>query len=303
MAIYVFKYSDAGAPSLTSANGTLISVLDFCLVTGMGWEKTSSDTNTATYRASTGNRFYLGVDDSLGTYARVRGFEVHPYAGVTLGANSLGAFPTDSFLSGGSYFYKNTTTTYSDWLLVSDGTMFYLSSYLPQNGRSDMIGFGDFIPYSTYDRFNTCIIANKNTSEYYLAAVSSTINGTDNNCKFIARSISGIGSCVKAEYIADYSKTNDTLLGRGGASYPNVYLNTLNIGDIEISENRSFVRGRLPGLYYPKHPRPLNHDTVVSGSGVLENKQFIYRNIGGHSNGDPNAIGALFFEISDTWRT
>mgnify|MGYP000538869411 CR=1 FL=1 len=62
MAITVLRYNNngtsAGAPALSGSAGSLITVLDFCLVTTLGWTKTAG-TNNGIYRAPTGNRRYL----------------------------------------------------------------------------------------------------------------------------------------------------------------------------------------------------------------------------------------------------
>ena len=56
MGVTVYRFDDAGAPTLSAAAGALISVLDACLVNGYGakpaagWTKAFSGTNQAAYR-------------------------------------------------------------------------------------------------------------------------------------------------------------------------------------------------------------------------------------------------------------
>lgn len=61
MGVTVYRFDDAGAPTLSAAAGALISVLDACLVNGYGakpaagWTKAFSDTNQAAYRQGAGS--------------------------------------------------------------------------------------------------------------------------------------------------------------------------------------------------------------------------------------------------------
>lgn len=86
MTVSVLKSSNSGAPALTTTAGSLIAVLDFCLLTA-GWTKEFSDTNLATYRPPAGNRFYFAVDDTTTTYARCRSFEEATAAGTQITAS------------------------------------------------------------------------------------------------------------------------------------------------------------------------------------------------------------------------
>ncbi|MDR1424299.1 MAG: hypothetical protein LBI92_06840 [Azoarcus sp.] len=73
--------SDDDAPSLGSSAGSLIAVLDACLIDGFGdlpgagWGKTFVGENDAAYRAPNGLRHYLHVVDTAGTYATVNGYK------------------------------------------------------------------------------------------------------------------------------------------------------------------------------------------------------------------------------------
>ena len=68
MALTIYRSSDAGAPSLTGAAGSLIALLDACLRTGYGtkagagWTKPFTGTNIAAFRQGAGgNGRYLRV--------------------------------------------------------------------------------------------------------------------------------------------------------------------------------------------------------------------------------------------------
>ena len=107
MAIYYYTNTSPGAPTLTGAAGSLITLLDWLLVTNLGWTKEFSGTNLASYRAATGNRFYLGVDDTTALYSRVRGF-----ATMTAGFEkfSLYGFSLKIFTDGDNRTGRNEKT-------------------------------------------------------------------------------------------------------------------------------------------------------------------------------------------------
>src|SRR5574337_1914064 len=100
MTVNVYRSSDASAPVLTGQAGSLITVLDACLISGYGskspagWAKPYSGTNLAAYRAATGNRFYFRVDDSGTVEARISGYET--MSDVNTGT---GQFPTTAQIS------------------------------------------------------------------------------------------------------------------------------------------------------------------------------------------------------------
>jgi hypothetical protein len=77
----IYMSTDEGAPSLAAAAGSLIAVLDACLVNGYGelpgagWEKFVFSANNAAYRAPSGLRHYLQVIDTSSTYATVNGYK------------------------------------------------------------------------------------------------------------------------------------------------------------------------------------------------------------------------------------
>ena len=71
MTVRVYSSTDASAPVLTGQVGSLIAVLDACLVNGYGtktaagWTKPFADaSNTAVYRSGSGSRaFFRFFDD------------------------------------------------------------------------------------------------------------------------------------------------------------------------------------------------------------------------------------------------
>ena len=70
--VNIYRSTDASAPTLEGVNGSLVALLDACLVNGYGsqsaagWTIAYTTTNKRVYRNSTtdGTGFYLNVDDS-----------------------------------------------------------------------------------------------------------------------------------------------------------------------------------------------------------------------------------------------
>ena len=285
----------AGAPTLTGAIGSLISLLDFCLVTTLGWTKAFTGTNTASYQATTGNRFYLGIDDTTTLNARLRGFETMTAAGVAV-ASGTGPFPTDALQSGGDYVYKSSdTTTARNWWFASDGKMFYLS--INATAYYSLFSFGDFISNKSADAYNTVIIG-ESASSAYTSGCSALVlaTATGQNGSYLTRAYTGVGGAKICTKCVDggYGHTNGAI-GSDSPNYPSDVEGALLISRIQISEALTSFRGRLPGLWAPMHSRPLGDGDTFTGSGDFSGRTFVARNI--------STNGQVLIETSDTWRS
>jgi len=310
MAIYYLTNTSPGAPSLPSyaTPGSFIAVLDFCLVATMGWTKEFSGTNTATYRAPTGNRFYLGVDDTSTTgVVRLRGFESATAPGVAA-ASGTNPFPSDAQLNGGMYLLRGgSSTSYNttDWVFVSDGKLFYYHSRLYSTGFSNygtpMLIFGDFIRYNPSDSFNSCLIAEtgSNVSVFSTPFTLRILSDTGSAGVAFPRSYTGTGTSLLGNLIGDPYKVGTStsfIVGNRGIRYPNMLTGTMDMSYVEIGESAG-VRGRLPGYWYPLHVQPMTADSTFTGTGSNSGKTFKVR------AADRDSSGQLFLEISDTWGT
>lgn len=83
-----FKSTDVGAPVLTGVAGEGITLLDWITVGKGGWTKTFTGTRLATYRADTGNRFTLRVNNVDPYFLLVRA-----YQSMTAVSTGTGMFP------------------------------------------------------------------------------------------------------------------------------------------------------------------------------------------------------------------
>lgn len=101
MTVNVYSSFDAGAPSLTGEVGSLIAVLDACLVTGYGakapagWTKPFVGTNVAVFRQGAGAQSYFQVkDDGVEGTNGAKGAQVYIYGTMTDATTGTGKTPT-----------------------------------------------------------------------------------------------------------------------------------------------------------------------------------------------------------------
>lgn len=302
MPVTVYLSTDASAPTLNGTAGALINVLDACLVNGYGskaaagWTKSYSGTNKAAYRQPSGsNQFYLRVDDSGTTLARIVGYE--SMSDVDTGT---GAFPTETQFSGGLYVGKSNTadSTSRPWCLITNGKFIYFlvnfTSATPPTGYGFM--YGDVHSYKSGDAYNTYICGgiNTNIASHQIGNLvgSNNVAATGN---FMARSYTQTGTSIAVSKLRDI-RGDATAIGYGALPYPSPVDSSMQLSRILIHEPNIATRGYLPGAYQPLHQRPVNHLDTFSGSGEFSGKTFIAVNMNSFSS-----VGQIIIETSNTW--
>jgi hypothetical protein len=310
MTVRVYYSTDASAPVLTGVAGSMITVLDACLVNGYGakaaagWTKPFSGTNLAVYRGSTGDRFFYRVDDTAGQTIRHRGYET--MSDVNTGT---GLFPTEAQVSGGLWYVKSSTanSTARPWIMVATEQSFYFfadSINTSQfTGNYNQMFFGDIVSYKSGDVYNTLICANSsNGSNSPLLSITVPID-TSIPGHFMARSHTQIGASITAgKHQADSSRGGSaSVIGVPGAimPFPNPVSGTLDVSPILVYENAVLaVRGILPGMWSTHHSfSAFTNGDTFTGTGDMAGKTFLL--INGVNNGGSQGRAAI--EISDTW--
>lgn len=302
MTIRLYRADDAGAPVLSGTAGSLIAVLDACLVNGYGskpaagWGKPFSGTHLAAYRAPVGNRLYLQVDDTSAQYPRLRGYE----AMTAIDAGS-GPFPTDTLLSGGGYAAKSSTasTVARPWLLVADAQAFYLyvstdTTALATPNYVATLFFGDLIAYKPADPWATALICrhgsgtSASSENFGRLAQSAAVTAGH----YLARNSAGVAGAVGCN-----AQTHIGIIvccGAGGSPYPDPVTDRLNLARIPLAESNFALRGHLPGVANPLHLTPgAQLDTVTGIDGETWLLLRIY----------PGATGCIALKITGDWRT
>lgn len=298
MPVNTYRWDTAGAPQLSGTAGALIAVLDYALVTGQGWSKVFSGTNLAVYRApvGAGNRFYLRVDDTGTTSARVIGYE-----SMTDVNTGVGAFPTAVQFTGGLYVPKSDgpNTNARAWVIVASDRLFHMwlntsaASQVGDTSAALMWTFGDIKSFRSGDAYGTILIATNSTSGTsntgsQVASISSPLVG-----HFMARSYTQLGGSLQVSKFTDMITTTSSI---ATLPYPNpadngVYLAPLRIGEFAAY---SVMRGSIPGVWAVLHAATnFSGFDVIQGAGPLVGRTFLV--VRQYSN------AVLAFETSNTW--
>jgi hypothetical protein len=285
----VCTFTVSGTPA-TPATGTATAKK-----TGSGWTKSFSGTNLAAYKQPAGNGFYLRVDDTGTTDARVVGYEV-----MTDINTGTGDFPTAAQLAGGAYLRKSSaaSTTVRAWILIATQKGFYL--WVDQAGavtsaQLNFFGDLDITGYKSTDAFHTAILVNGSAAgttgvHNTVVSIATAIAGN-----YLTRSYTNTGTAVAAGKSIDAAGSKGTAsIGAAGEAYPSNVSGGLLYSDVIIHESAAAARrGRLPGILAPLHAVPLTHLDTFSGSGAYTGNKYLALS---HS-----ATGQSFIEISNTW--
>lgn len=303
MTVRLYRSDDAGAPTLNGTAGSLIAVLDACLVVGYGtqtaagWAKAFSGTNLAAYRAAVGNRMYLRVDDTPAQFPLLRGYEA--MTGVSAGT---GPFHTDA-QAPGCYACKSSTadTTARPWIVLADEQ----AAYVWANHGGTVLAtpsttvacffFGDIVSYKPADQYATLLIARNSASTSAgfeqlgrLATSASVMAG-----HYLARNSAGVEGAAACNVQAAMPGSA-SFMGAGGGPYPDPVTGRLNLARAPVAESNHAARGHLPGLFNPLHNAPGTHlDTIT---GIDGETYLILRHY-------PGMAIHVAYQITGSWRT
>lgn len=283
-----FTYTVTGTPASPATTSSTLS----SKVSPLGWTKSFSGTNVASYKMPVGSSgLYLGVDDNQASgaqyYARVRGFETMTAAGVAA-ASGTGPFPTDAQLSGGQYWQKSNSqdATARVWRIVGDANGFWI--WVNAGAGTVIYYFGDVPSLKAGDAYN-CLIIGSNAAQ--TTACSPPLQGivalnTANTGYHVARSYTQLGSALAIGFSGDSAMTSGW--GNGGLPFPHGPDNGLLLSKVRMHEPSVCIRGVMPGIYLPLHNKPgVDGDLVTNVVGL------------------PGATIGLFAGITgstDTWR-
>ena len=165
-----YSWLDADAPVLDDQPGSLINLLDKCLVTGYGthaaagWSKPLTGSDTAVFRAPAGLRHLLRVDDSAGQTANVEGFKTMADIAV-----DQGAYPFVAVAGAGGYVGKSDGPTSGDatreWYLhATDKAFWFFTTRADQHANFWPFGFGELAAHHPNDE-NASFLVCANTAE------------------------------------------------------------------------------------------------------------------------------------------
>lgn len=316
MTVRVYRSTDVSAPTLSAAAGSLIAILDACLVNGYGshsssgWTKPFSGTNTAAYLQPSGNTRYLRIDDTGGAVARCVGYEAMTTVDI-----GTGSFPTDNQQTGGAYIFKSQLggTISVPWVIIATQKMAYI--WINPNNEAplsvtypQMYCFGDITSYAHGDIYNTHLVAQTQTVPMWATSVFTALTSTLTTASignWVARSYTGIPGSITCMKFTDYAKTNGaSYLGARNStttSFPDPVAQNLLIAPVWVGENISAgaIRGVMPGVWTILNNDVLNMISSTQGptinltTGSLNGKTIELFACGNNSH--------VWIETSNTW--
>lgn len=328
-----YSSADSGAPSLTGLTGSLISVLDFCLVSGSGWIKSFDSSSVfAGYQQPSGSRLHLFVNDAgpnfaaNGKEAWITGWESLTGLKATLGGNLTGSIGSGSgqfplpaqALTDGKVVCRKSVAANSGsipyWTVFADSyTMyaFFITGDIATYTGYFSFWFGDIYSLAGTSDAYRCMIHGRNVVNS--AGQGQTVDNLDmlgdldttsinGSGMFIARTAFGVGGSTTINKMGDSSKYNTTAgsmsPAQGNGLTPNPSDNSFYISPLHIWEHASLViRGRVRGLWHWGHPHlSLADGEVISGSNNHTGK--LFKKIGPGVNG-----GMWLIETSNTVET
>ena len=311
-----YRSTDASAPTLTGTTGSLISLLDACLVTGYGakpaagWTKAYTGTNLAAYRMGSGlTQYYLRVDDNApgaggAREARLIGYE-------TMSDVNTGTLPFPS--TGQQYFRKSATLdgTARPWFLVADDRTFIMTQSFDSSASSySGTYFGQIYSYVPNDPYGVALVARnvENLTTYAsnseaLGYISASTATSTQYGHLLARDTTTLLTAIGFERVGGIGPVpNSAPVGNIG--YPNLADGSLLLVPQYVRYSESsvpLIRGRMRGLWICFHNNFgsfSNPGDTFSGTGDLAGKSFVFAGYASHTN-QINA-GFYILETSNT---
>ena len=304
----VYRSTDTDAPVLTGIAGSLIAVLDACLVNGYtgkaaaGWTKAFSGTNKAAYKnnlADGGSECLVRVVDDGTDDARVASFS----AFATMSDIDTGTFETKTL-----YAYKSATNNSAarPWILVADGLTFHF--YIPENGVGNLTET-TFISAGDYE----CLADPENALRYCVIGSTDTSSGPNKRYASIYGPNSGSHSGISCPHLDGIKNPQDewarqdhsiftpsdtgfTTGNCGSSQSPPLLNGSLVFGDLRIGWGTTLF-GRVRGLRKPAS----RLDNSQTPGEFITGTTMIYTQVAANGQTVTGNIGALPIETVGPW--
>lgn len=303
--------SDRITVATSAANGAVAGSITVRYAPVGGWEEVFSKTNVSVFRSTnlTGSRFYLRVDDTGTTFARVVGYE--SMSDVDTGTNP---FPTAAQASGGGYWHKSgaANATAVRWKMFADTKMLYLAlasgSYQSDSlHAAPLRGFGDPIVKSqTGDVWGALISVAPATSTANSGMLDSAVLSSGSSGIFCPRAIAGLGGAVQCNpksYTGGAGEISgaSSFLGAG----PSDVDGEIKLASLFVIEGRTGAgpRADLPGVQFVPQSgmfAQIQDGTIIAGSGPFAGMRLMAVATGTNQGSTP--AGIYFVNITGPWR-
>lgn len=292
-------------------DGSLTGTITF-KIAPLGWEKIFSRTNVAVYRPIDlqSSRFYLRVDDTGTTQARVNIYE--SMTDVDTGFNPV---PAASVVAGGYYWWKRSGAGAQgvEWALVGDSRGLYFAPMPWQAvGTTGSYGYvtcyaGDGKSYRSGDTFGPVLTGATDANSTGGSVHGNVFAAEAVTYRSLLRRSSGVGLSVTSERTA-YGQYHSGQNGPFGP-LPNVTDNGLYLCPILYSDGGTLVtngvRGEFPGALSCLHsgvPATMGYGWGIErGQGTYAGKNLLrlHSDVQPNSNSNP---GTGFIDITGPWR-
>jgi hypothetical protein len=308
----IYRSSDASAPSLTNATGSLITVLNDILVagygskTGAGWTAPAGLQGTnhwAFLNASpaspsgSGTGFYLDVNDNGpgaggGSEARITGYETMSTVGTgtaqfPLAGSSQGVSPYGFVVA-----RKAVGSAARPWIAFADNLTLYFFAQTDTTTQYTGFAFGDIYSMAGSSDNWRCLIIGRGTENNIaynygamdvcsFAGYAATSFAGATITHYLDRTYAGSGTSITAGKHGDVVKANSPTaaslcLGLYGCQTPNGPDNSLYVSPVWVTEpTHATVRGQMRGFWHLCHPIGTFTDgQVLTPTGALYGKTF-----------------------------
>jgi len=290
----VYRDTDPSAPVLTGQVGSMIALLDACLVNGYGsktaagWTKPyTGAANQAVYLqgGSAPNRYFQVDDAAPHVTALARECRISVWETMSAYNTGTGQMNVGAFASGYMVIRKSATadaTVRAPWVLVADQKTFYF-----WNITGDVAGsyfgtwWGDFYSFRPGNNFKCGAIGRPENS----AAASNDIFTLDLEQAYFAmgcalRLYTGVAGAVNLCQMGDSvltSNTNTAGPTQGVLNFPHspdggFYLSPLYLMETSFAA----VSGKHRGIWHGVHPVASFADgNVIAGTGPYAGRTFM----------------------------
>lgn len=287
MTVTVYRSSDGSAPVLSGTAGTLITVLQKCLIdgygsqTGAGWTYltgfTNPSGNVGVFQAGTGSNGYsfrvndnaarVGTtDEAAGTptalQARIRGYETMNL--ITDPTGTPNPFPTIAQNASGFFIRKSASVDANarNWIVVADARTCYMFIATTDVASSYIAWMmGEYYSFKTSDAGRSIVMGMSTESaatatldplnNIQLRMTSSFSNGLGRS---LARSVNGSAGAISGTSVpligdGGFNTANavDLVLGVGSTNYTNAADSRLYLAPVRVGQATGSTAGDYRG--------------------------------------------------------
>lgn len=331
----IFSSTDIGAPQLSGVSGSLLSILRAILVSGygsgenqksgLGWSEEFTGNGKACFRGDPifGSGYYVRIcDDSssecLNTpcLARIQGFE--SMDGVDSGNNTV---PLSSQSPAGPFIFKSLAaggTSRAWWAIGNSCFVYFFVDWcgIGIDGANPFI-FGDLVSRIAGDRHCFVIGASPPITSFTgsaqrasgvlqpLAFSSGSASISTADGTYIARGYNMVAGSKAVKYMSDLIyPSGNYWYGDSSYTYPSrdPVTGGLVTQEIAIFEDVLSIRGYLPGVLSPLHPKPMADREIFTGIPDIQSSSRYIAKSHRVGTGTGTGRGQVIFSLDTEWK-